>query len=222
MTLLFPNNDWFKNLEPLFKDPKTKELFEKVDQLYQQNHVLPEENAVFKALQLTSFKDTKVVILGQDPYPNPANAMGLSFSVKPGTKVPVSLQNIYKERYTDLGIQPSQSGDLTNWAKQGVLLLNATLTVNAGDSNSHSKIGWLEFTKGIIEALNTKKEPIVFILWGAFAKSYKPLIGSQHFILESSHPSGFSCHRGFFGSKPFSKTNKLLENSGQKPIDWNN
>lgn len=222
MTLLFPNNDWLNVLQLLFQQPQTKQLFEDVDSLYQQTHVLPEESSVFKALELTPYAKTKVVIIGQDPYPNPDNAMGLSFSVKPNVKVPGSLRNIYKERESDLGIKPNTSGDLRSWAKQGVLLLNATLTVNAGDSNSHANIGWKPFTTGIIQALNQKETPIVFILWGAFAKSYKPMIAPQHFIVESSHPSGFSANRGFFGSKPFSKTNNFLINSGQQPIDWNN
>lgn len=222
MTLLFPNNDWLPALSELFKQPQTKQLFDDVDKLYQQNHVLPEESAVFKALQLTPYANTKVVIIGQDPYPNPANAMGLSFSVKPGGKVPGSLKNIYKERESDLGIPVSESGDLRPWAQQGVLLLNATLTVNAWDSNSHAKIGWQPFTTGIIQALNKKETPIVFILWGNFAKSYKPMISSKHFVIESVHPSGLSANRGFFGSKPFSKTNDLLIQSGQTPIDWHN
>lgn len=222
MTLQFPDNDWRPALSKLFQQPQTKQLFEDVDELYKKNQVLPEESAVFKALQLTPYSKTKVVIIGQDPYPNPANAMGLSFSVKPGGKIPGSLKNIYKERESDLGIKPSESGDLRPWAQQGVLLLNATLTVNAWDSNSHAKIGWKPFTTGIIQALNEKKTPIVFILWGNFAKSYKPMIASQHFVVESTHPSGLSAHRGFFGSKPFSKTNNFLIQSGQTPIDWNN
>lgn len=222
MTLLFPDNDWLPALSKLFQQPQTKQLFDDVDRLYKKNQVLPEESAVFKALQLTPYSKTKVVIIGQDPYPNPANAMGLSFSVKPGGKIPGSLKNIYKERESDLGIKPSESGDLRPWAQQGVLLLNATLTVNAWDSNSHAKIGWQPFTTGIIQALNKKKTPIVFILWGNFAKSYKPMIAPHHFVVESTHPSGLSANRGFFGSKPFSKTNNLLIQSGQTPIDWNN
>lgn len=222
MTLLFPNNDWLPELSKLFKQPETKELFEKVDQLYQKEHVLPEESAVFKALKLTPYANTKVVILGQDPYPNAANAMGLSFSVKPGTAIPMSLKNIYKERFNDLGIEPSLTGDLTPWAKQGVLLLNATLTVKAGESNSHAKIGWQPFTTGIIQALNQKKEPIVFILWGGFARKYKSMIAPQHHIIESVHPSPLSVSRGFYGSKPFSKTNDFLIKTGQTPIDWHN
>ena len=222
MTLQFPDNDWRTELSELLEQPQTKKLFEIVDTLYNQTHVLPEESAVFKALQLTPYSKTKVVIIGQDPYPNPENAMGLSFSVKPGGKIPGSLRNIYKERESDLGIKPSESGDLRPWANQGVLLLNATLTVNAGNSNSHAQIGWQPFTTGIIQALNKKETPIVFILWGNFAKSYKPMIASHHFTIESSHPSGFSANRGFFGSKPFSKTNRLLTDSGQTPIDWHN
>ncbi len=222
MTLLFPNNDWMQELSKLFKQPETKTLFDTVDKLYQEQNVLPEESSVFKALKLTPYAKTKVVILGQDPYPNAANAMGLSFSVKPDTKIPMSLQNIYKERYSDLGIVPSSTGDLTPWAEQGVLLLNATLTVKEGESNSHAKIGWTPFTTGIIEALNKKQEPIVFILWGGFARKYKSMIAPHHFIIESVHPSPLSVSRGFYGSKPFSKTNDFLIKTGQTPIDWHN
>ena len=222
MTLLFPNNDWLEKLSELWEKPETKKLFDTVDQLYKTEHVLPEKSSVFKALKLTSYTGTKVVILGQDPYPNEANAMGLSFSVKPGGKVPMSLQNIYKERLTDVGIPVSKKGDLQKWAEQGVLLLNVTLTVTAGESNSHAKIGWEPFTTGIINALNEKQEPIIFILWGGFARKYKKIIAPHHFVIESAHPSPLSASRGFYGSKPFSKTNNYLVESGQTPIDWNN
>lgn len=222
MTLAFPQNDWADELSQLLTQPQTKTLFDTIDKLYKTNHVLPEESAVFKALSLTPYADTKVVIIGQDPYPNPDNAMGLSFSVKPNAKIPASLRNIYKERESDLGIAPAENGDLRSWAKQGVLLLNATLTVEAWNSNSHAKIGWQPFTTGIIQALNKKETPVVFILWGKFAQSYEPMIAPQHKIIKSAHPSPFSANHGFFGSKPFSKTNQYLIAENESPIDWQN
>lgn len=225
MPLLFPKNDWLTALAPVFKDPNTKALFQKVDELYQQEHVLPEdENAVFKALTLTPYARTKVVIIGQDPYPNPRNAVGLSFSVAPGVSVPQSLQNIFKERQSDLGIPPTDNGDLTTWARQGVLLLNATLTVQAGQSNSHANLGWHQFTDAIIRALNHKSTPLVYLLWGRFAQEYETLIMPKEttLILKSPHPSPFSANRGFFGSRPFSQVNKFLQSHGATPIDWRN
>lgn len=221
--LLFPNNDWLTALQPVFKKKETFELFKRIDALYTKEQVLPEENHVFKAFAMTPYTKTRVVIIGQDPYPTPGDAVGMSFSVAPQHKIPKSLQNIFMERRNDLGIPLSQNGDLSYWAKQGVLLLNANLTVNAGNPGSHHNEGWEIFTNGVIDILNQKDTPIVYILWGAFARSYKQKINTQKdYIIESSHPSPLSAYRGFFGSKPFSRTNKILTQLNLPPIDWRN
>lgn len=188
---------------------------------------MPAPDEVFNAFKFTPYDKVKVVILGQDPYPTPGNPMGLSFSVKPGVKVPASLRNIFKERQSDLGIAPSESGDLTAWAKQGVLLLNATLTVYAGQPNSMSNIGWQQFTDEAIQTLNqrAKTQPIVYILWGRNARNKTRLIDTNNpniLIIESSHPSPLSARYSFFGSKPFSRTNNFLVAHGATPIDWQN
>ena len=170
---------------------------------------------------MTSYKDTKVVIVGQDPYHGEGEAHGLSFSVQKGIKIPPSLQNIYKELYNDLGIPPHSDGDLTKWAKEGVLLLNAVLTVDKDKPASHRNLGWEKLTDYIIASLNKKKEPVVFILWGNFAKEKKKYItNSIHYVITSPHPSPFSASSGFFGSKPFSKANNFLIQNKIKPIDW--
>lgn len=220
--LSFPKNQWRFVLKTLLKSNETASLFEKVNRLYQTQEVSPEINQVFHALELTSYTDTKVVILGQDPYPTPGNAMGLSFSVNPGVKIPASLQNIFKERYDDLGIMPSDNGDLTNWASQGVLLLNTILTVENGKPHSHANIGWETFTQQIIRVLGQRRDPIVFILWGRYAQNFEPLIAPHHLVIKTPHPSPLSAYRGFFGSKPFSKTNQFLNQIGERPIDWRN
>lgn len=188
---------------------------------------MPAPDEVFNAFKFTPYDKVKVVILGQDPYPTPGNPMGLSFSVKPGVKIPASLRNIFKERQSDLGIVPSESGDLTAWAKQGVLLLNATLTVYAGQPNSMSNIGWQQFTDEAIQTLNqrAKTQPIVYILWGRNARNKTRLIDTNNpniLIIESSHPSPLSARYSFFGSKPFSRTNNFLVAHGATPIDWQN
>lgn len=200
------------------------ELNKKVKAAYESETVLPEKSSIFKALELTDYENVKVVILGQDPYPNPNNAMGLAFSVKPNVNVPMSLQNIYTERYHDLGIPTSNSGDLTSWAKQGVLLLNTSLTVAMNNSDSHRDIGWTEFTDGVIKALVNRNKPVVFILWGSHAQSKTDLIPKKNniLVLKSSHPSPFSARISFFGSYPFSKTNHFLSEHGSKPINWEN
>jgi len=184
--------------------------------------VYPKNSEIFNAFNTTHFDDIKVVILGQDPYHGAHQAHGLSFSVQKGIATPRSLINIYKELQTDIpGFKIPTHGNLEEWAKQGVLLLNATLTVRASSPGSHQKQGWEEFTDEVIKTISDKKEGIVFILWGAFAQSKAALIDEQkHFILKSPHPSPFSADRGFFGSKPFSKTNAILEKEGKKPIDW--
>ncbi|MEN0056998.1 MAG: uracil-DNA glycosylase [Mucilaginibacter sp.] len=184
--------------------------------------VYPKNGDIFNAFNTTHFDNVKVVILGQDPYHGAHQAHGLSFSVQKGIAIPRSLINIYKELKTDIpGFQIPTHGNLEEWAQQGVLLLNATLTVRAGNAGSHQKRGWEEFTDQVIKTISDKKEGIVFILWGAFAQSKAALINEQkHFIIKSAHPSPFSAERGFFGSKPFSKTNAILEKEGKKPIDW--
>jgi uracil-DNA glycosylase len=184
--------------------------------------VYPKNSDIFNAFNTTHFDNVKVVILGQDPYHGAHQAHGLSFSVQKGIAIPRSLINIYKELKTDIpGFQPPSHGNLEEWAQQGVLLLNATLTVRAGNAGSHQKRGWEEFTDQVIKTISDKKESIVFILWGAFAQSKAMLIDEKkHFIIKSAHPSPFSAERGFFGSRPFSKTNSILEKEGKKPIDW--
>jgi uracil-DNA glycosylase len=193
-----------------------------IDNEYNTKTIYPPKEDIFAALKNTPFKDTKVVIVGQDPYHGEGEAMGLSFSVHDGIKLPPSLKNIYQELKDDLGYEPVKSGDLTKWTKEGVLLLNATLTVVKDTPNSHSKLGWNLFTDYIIRVLNEKEEPVVFILWGNFARSKKELItNKKHLVIESAHPSPFSARNGFFGSKPFSRTNEFLKKNNIKEIDWN-
>jgi uracil-DNA glycosylase len=183
--------------------------------------VYPKIEDIFTAFAQSNFANTKVVILGQDPYHGEGQAHGLSFSVQHGIKVPPSLQNIYKELATDLGCTIPAHGNLVDWAKQGVLLLNASLTVEAGAPMSHSKIGWEKFTDAVIKKLSEEKQNIVFILWGAFAHKKEVLINSEkHFIIKSAHPSPLSAHNGFYGSKPFSTANNYLNAHNLKPIDW--
>jgi uracil-DNA glycosylase len=182
----------------------------------------PKNSDIFNAFNKTPFDELKVVILGQDPYHGEHQAHGLSFSVQKGVAIPPSLRNIYKELQTDIpGFTIPSHGDLTEWADQGVLLLNATLTVRAGVANSHQKFGWGTFTDAVIKKISDEKEGIIFILWGSFAQAKAELIDTKkHFIVKSPHPSPFSAERGFFGSKPFSKTNAILEKEGKTPIDW--
>lgn len=183
--------------------------------------VYPAQENIYKAFELTPYEKVKVVILGQDPYHGPNQAIGLSFAVSEDVKIPPSLRNIYQELESDLGIAPPKSGDLTAWAKQGVLLLNTVLTVRAGEANSHRGKGWEEVTDHAIKALNKRDERIVFILWGRASQAKEKLIDTnKHKLIKSVHPSPLSAYRGFFGSKPFSKANELLEESGQKSIDW--
>ena len=206
-------------------EEKEKEYFKKV-RLFEReersrHQVFPKAENVFKALELTPFDQVKVVILGQDPYHGDHQAHGLSFSVQQGVALPPSLQNIYKELETDLGIPVAKTGELTSWAKQGVLLLNTVLTVRAHEANSHRGMGWETFTDAVISSLNKSDHPIVFLLWGKPAQSKEKLItNGNHLILKSPHPSPLSAYRGFFGSKPFSKINDFLIATNQKPIDW--
>ncbi len=183
--------------------------------------IYPAGNLIFNAFDKTPFDKVKVVLLGQDPYHNPNQAMGLSFSVPNGMKIPPSLQNIYKELNSDIGLPISKSGNLTNWATQGVLLLNSILTVRANEPASHSKIGWMHFTDAIIKKISEQKKGIVFLLWGNFAQQKQVLIDeTKHHVLKAPHPSPFSVDRGFFGCKHFSRTNELLVHQGLDPIDW--
>lgn len=215
------NNGWDHILKNEFEKEYYKNMMNFLDRVYKDRTIYPDKDEIFKALELSDFYDTKVVILGQDPYYNYGQAEGLSFSVKSGVSLPPSLKNIYKELKNDLGIEISNNGSLISWARQGVLLLNASLTVEDKKPNSHKDIGWQIFTDEIISTLNSRKEPLVFILWGNFARSKKKLINNpNHLIIESSHPSPLSARRGFFGSKPFSRTNDFLKSHNIKEIDW--
>ena len=182
--------------------------------------VYPPESEVFAALHLTPYESTRVVILGQDPYHGPGQAHGLCFSVNPHVRTPPSLTNIFKELNSDLGIPPAHHGDLRAWARQGVLLLNTTLTVRAGEAGSHQNRGWERFTDRVIQVVNDRPTPVVFVLWGAAARRKAPMILPRHHIIQSVHPSPLSAHNGFFGSRPFSQTNEILRASGQTPIKW--
>ncbi|MDP3402565.1 MAG: uracil-DNA glycosylase [bacterium] len=212
---------WKKRLEGEFEKPYFKELTEFVKEEYAASTVYPHPKNIFKAFELTPFDQVKVVILGQDPYHGPHQAIGLSFAVEEGIPLPPSLRNIYKEIESDLGVKPVADGNLSRWAKQGVLLLNATLTVRAASANSHQGKGWENLTDAAIKALSEEREHLVFILWGNYARSKGALIdGSKHHVIESVHPSPLSAHRGFFGSKPFSRANEYLVSKGETGIDW--
>ncbi len=214
-------NDWDQILSVIENSSGFHIFMNKINQLYDKKVVYPEQDNIFKALKLTPYSNVKVVIVGQDPYHGENEANGLSFSVSPGIKLPPSLKNIYKELYDDLKIDRKDNGDLTDWAEQGVLLLNTVLTVEKDKPASHRNIGWELLTDYIIKTLNEKKEPIVFILWGNFAKNKTKLITNQrHLIITSSHPSPFSARYGFFGSKPFSKANNFLISNDISPIKW--
>ncbi len=213
---------WKKELNAEFEKPYFKELADFVHQEYLDRTIYPKPENIFRAFDLCPFDKVKVVLLGQDPYHGPNQAHGLAFSVQNGIKNPPSLKNIFKEIESDLGIKLSGKGDLSNWAKQGVLLLNATLTVIASQAGSHQKKGWEEFTNAVIKTLSDKKENLVFLLWGAYAQSKAELINpNKHLILKAPHPSPLSAHRGFLGCKHFSQTNTFLEKTGQEKIDWN-
>ena len=215
------SNDWLEPLSPEFKKPYYARLYKTVREEYNTRQIFPEAKDTFSAFELTPFHKVKVVILGQDPYHNVGQAHGLCFSVKPGVEIPPSLVNIYQELHDDLGCYIPNNGCLTKWAKQGVLLLNTVLTVRAHAANSHRGIGWEEFTDAAIRALNGLDHPIVFILWGRPAQNKKAMLTNpNHLILEAPHPSPLSAYRGFFGSRPFSKTNEFLKAHGATPIDW--
>ncbi|MBQ1533812.1 MAG: uracil-DNA glycosylase [Erysipelotrichaceae bacterium] len=214
-------NDWDEILGEEFDKPYYQELRSFLDGEYRSRTIYPLPQYIYTALRLTPYKDVKVVILGQDPYHEPGQAHGLAFSVNKGIEIPPSLVNIYKELQDDLACSIPNHGCLVEWAKQGVLLLNAVLTVQAHRANSHKGKGWEQLTDTIIQKVNEKEEPVVFILWGSNARSKKQFITNQkHLVLESVHPSPLSAYNGFFGSRPFSKTNRFLKENGIQPIDW--
>ena len=213
-------NDW----DIVLKEEYEKDYFKKIKDIvrdeYSKKEIFPPVDRIFYAFKETSYKDTRVVILGQDPYHGVGEANGLCFSVNRGIKMPPSLKNIYKELYNDLGIERVDT-DLSDWAKSGVLLLNSVLTVEKDKPASHKFVGWEEFTDNVIKKLNEKDEPVVFILWGNFAKGkMKYITNSKHLVISSSHPSPFSVNQGFLGSKPFSRTNEFLNKNGLKEIEW--
>lgn len=215
------DNDWLEVLEGEFRKPYYRELYRFVLQEYQTTQVFPPADDIFNAFHLTPLSEVKVVILGQDPYHNVGQAHGLCFSVKPDVEIPPSLVNIYQELHDDLGCYIPNNGYLVKWAAQGVLMLNTVLTVRAHLANSHRGKGWEEFTDAAIRALNEQDRPIVFILWGKPAQAKKSMLNNpNHLILEAPHPSPLSAYRGFFGSRPFSKTNNFLSENGVAPIDW--
>ena len=212
---------WKAALAQTVKQPWYAELAAFVDAERQAHEVYPPHDEVYSALRLTALDDVRVLILGQDPYHGPGQAHGLAFSVRHGTPIPASLRNIHKELQADLGVPKPRDGSLVPWARHGVLLLNAVLTVRAGEPNSHRDRGWERFTDDVIRAVNAKEERVVFVLWGAYAQKKAALVdGSQHVILESAHPSPLAAKKGFFGSRPFSKANAALRAAGRKEIDW--
>ncbi|UOF00762.1 uracil-DNA glycosylase [Bdellovibrio reynosensis] len=216
------DNSWKKRLHGEFATEKMQKLKTFLATEYKAGKIIyPQNDEYFAALNLTPFDRVKVVVVGQDPYHGPGQAHGLSFSVRDGVRFPPSLQNIFKELRSDLGIELPQSGSLVKWAKQGVLLLNAVLTVEDGKAAAHQGKGWEEFTDKIIHALNEEREHVVFILWGAYAQKKGSFIDrNRHLVIETVHPSPLSAHRGFFGTKPFSKTNDYLRSHGIQAIDW--
>ncbi len=214
-------NEWDERLKGEFDKEYYVKLRRFLAKEYKNATVFPDMYDIFNALKYTSYSDVKAVILGQDPYHGEGQAHGLCFSVKKGVEPPPSLKNIFKEINTDLGIPISRHGELTSWAKQGVLLLNAALTVRKAEPNSHKGMGWEIFTDRVIELLNEREKPMVFLLWGANARQKKKLITNpKHKILETAHPSPLSAYNGFFGCRHFSKTNEFLAEIGEKPIDW--
>ena len=217
------NDSWKQQLRAEFEEPYFQQIVAllKAEKAAAKT-IYPPGPLIFNAFNQTPFNEVKVVILGQDPYHGPAQAHGLSFSVLPGIKPPPSLVNIFKEIKSDIGLQmPSDFGDLTHWAQQGVLLLNAALTVRAGEPFSHAKSGWAQFTDAVIRKISEEKENVVFLLWGKFAQEKQALINADaHHILKAAHPSPFSADKGFFGCKHFSETNQLLVKDGNAPIDW--
>lgn len=214
-------NDWLPVVEAECKKPYYRELYKFVKEEYATRVIYPPSDEIFTAFHLTPLKDVKVLILGQDPYHEPNQAQGLSFSVPKGQQIPPSLQNIYKELHDDLGCYIPDNGNLIKWAKQGVLMLNTVLTVRAHEANSHKGHGWEKFTDAILQAVDQKDTPVVYMLWGAPAQSKIPMLTNpKHLILKSVHPSPLSAYRGFFGCRHFSKCNEFLTSNGLTPIDW--
>ena len=215
------NNDW----DEILKDEFEKEYYQKLRKFliteYKSETIYPKMENIFSALKLTSYKDCKVLILGQDPYHGPNQAHGLAFSVNIGIKTPPSLQNMYKELRDELGLYVPNNGYLVPWAEQGILLLNTALTVRAGAANSHSKVGWEIFTDSIIKYLNDREDTVIFVIWGGNARKKKAFINTdRHYILEAAHPSPLSAHNGFFGCGHFKKINEILSSLGKKEINW--
>ncbi len=214
-------SDWLPYFQEEAGKEYYKELTAKVKSEYAKYRVFPPKDQVFSAFSLTAYKDVKVVIIGQDPYHNVGQAHGLCFSVQKGIDVPPSLQNIYQELHDDLGCYIPNNGMLNKWAEQGVLLLNTVLTVRAHEANSHRGFGWERFTDRVIELVDAKEEPVVFLLWGAPAQKKEAMLHNpNHLVLKAPHPSPLSAYRGFFGCRHFSKTNEFLASHGQTPIDW--
>ena len=215
------SNDWAKYLQPEYKKPYYRDLYLKVNEEYRTRKIFPPADDIFNAFHLTPLASVKAVILGQDPYHNDGQAHGLCFSVKPPVAPPPSLVNIYQELHDDLGCYIPNNGYLNKWAEQGVLMLNTVLTVRAHQANSHRGIGWEQFTDAAIRILNEQDRPIVFLLWGRPAQMKEKMLNNpNHLILKAPHPSPLSAYRGFFGSKPFSKTNEFLKAHGVETIDW--
>jgi uracil-DNA glycosylase len=212
--------DWNPLLKDQLDQPYWTDLQSFVQAERRHHEVYPAHDDVFAAMHLTSYDNVRVVILGQDPYHGPGQAHGLSFSVPLGVAVPPSLRNIYRELHDDLGIDHPGHGNLESWARHGVLLLNSVLTVRAHDAGSHRKRGWETFTDCVIQTVSENPEPVVFVLWGNFARSKAALIADHHYIIESPHPSPLSASRGFFGTKPFSRANEALIAAGREPVDW--
>ena len=214
-------NDWDEILKEEINKEYFQELIKLIKKEYENKTIYPKQTEIFKAFRNTPYSNIKVVILGQDPYHGVNQAEGLSFSVKVGVSKPPSLQNIFKELESDLGCNIPPHGSLVSWTEEGVLLLNTVLTVEANKPASHKDLGWEQFTDEVIRKINEKNSPVVFILWGSFARNKKDLITNKiHYIIESPHPSPFSAYNGFFGSRPFSKTNNFLVSKGIKPINW--
>ncbi|HYO66462.1 MAG TPA: uracil-DNA glycosylase [Archangium sp.] len=213
--------DWKKVLKDVLDSPEFTGLEAFVAEERREHTVYPSEEELFSAFRLTPYEEVKVLLLGQDPYHGPGQAHGLAFSVSPGVKPPPSLVNIFKELQSDVDAPKPKDGSLVPWAEQGVLLLNAVLTVRQGEPNSHAGHGWEHFTDAVIQKVNEKPEPVVFILWGSYAQKKKALIDTpKHVVLEATHPSPLSAKKGFFDSKPFSSANKALKKAGREPIDW--
>ncbi|PWW06110.1 uracil-DNA glycosylase [Paenibacillus cellulosilyticus] len=218
---MIKQQDWNNKLKDELAQPYYRQLMQMLDEQYASETVYPTREQLFHALEYTPYEEVRVVILGQDPYHGPGQANGLSFSVPVGVRIPPSLRNIYKELQADIGCEVPDHGSLTAWAKQGVLLLNSVLSVQDGKPNSHKGLGWEQFTDAVIAALNERKAPVVFILWGSYAQQKASSINTdKHGVISSVHPSPLAARKGFFGSRPFTKTNEFLTSWGQQPIDW--